>query len=64
MIVNGPEVSCDWRARLDRSAAIAYEPEVVVAMRTTLTPAAGAPVMAVVCGKNETIPWTSLVIGD
>ncbi len=64
IMVNGPWTSPACRARLERIPAIAYALVLVVAMRTTLAPATGVPVIAVDWGKKETMPWMPPVMGD
>src|SRR5260370_34331960 len=64
MIANGPPTSPAWRPRACLGVVIAYDRLLVLAMATGAAPTVPGPLIAVVCGKTEAMPWMSLVIGD
>src|ERR1700674_208986 len=64
MIANGPAMSPACRGRSCLGVAMAYETLVVPEITTGAEPATPVPVIAVVCGNTDAIPWTSRVIGD
>src|SRR5258708_20575128 len=64
MIGSGPPTSHAWRPRACLGVVIAYDRLLVLAMATGAAPTVPGPLIAVVCGKTEAMPWLSLVIGD
>src|SRR5258708_19347655 len=64
MIANGPPTSPAWRPRACLGVVIAYDMLLVLAMIIGAASTVPGPLIAVVCGKTEAMPWMSLVIGD
>src|SRR5258708_31578600 len=64
MIANGPPTSPAWRPRACLGGVIAYDMLLVLAMIIGAASTVPGPLIAVVCGKTEAMPWMSLVIGD